>query len=420
VIKTALLLAILLTGCVHRIAFAGEFYLAKFETIQRSESFSYWQIKQSDKCMGLIDLRPDGTVDTGYAFAEYSELVTDPDFIYLGDSVNAVIPDIGDVLGVDFPSPTKVRGLIYLILTTLNNDAVCSPALPDTKGNIDIFMSGKKIHSRKIDPATSPEWVNIRKQMRKDYRKVSKKNKILARKMLQVWKEKHGVTDTDQFIPDDMEKVTPLPHNTTLTESFDQVDSGTVGPDLTWIEIAQSTPGSATVSNQLVTSSSFSNSSVGHTDVLSSSDNYSSIDVISETAGCTANVIVRWDGGDTSASYYVAEVEDGSTTLKIYSCDVNTWSTILNTTITAPSYTFNLKLTVDGTSLEAFIDDVSVGTVTDSDHTVGIQCGVGSFDNSFSSPTLTMDNFESGDMAEDAPAVTFTIYNALISNANIA
>jgi hypothetical protein len=416
-IKILLLLAILLTGCVHRIAFAGEFYLAKIDFIDREQGLDYWAIRYADKNISRIDLRPNQ--NEGYAFAEYSELIDDPEFIYLGDSEDAIIPDIGNALGATFPPNTKVRGMLYLILTTLNNDMVCPPLMPDTKMDMKIIFRNKVIKSKKLRPEIDPEWPNIQKQLKKNYRQLRKQDKTLARKWLMVQKEKYKVTNTDQFIPDDLPKVTPLPHNTTLTESFDQVDSSTVGPDLTWVDI-EITQEAETISNQFVSTSNWGNQNlIGHSDSLSSDDHYSKITMVSGTGASFASVLVRWNGSTSAEFYYGFLVDEGATTCSLYRGQAGFYD-LATPTITAPEYPFELKLTVDGSALTAYVDDVEVASATDTNLTGQVLTGIGSYDDqTFAAPTITMDNFSSGDLA-DAPSVAFTIYNALISNANIA
>jgi hypothetical protein len=408
-VKTLLIL--FLTTC----CLGGEFYLAKYEFIERENAFDYWTVKYADKNLGRIDLRPNP--NEGYAFAEYSELIDDPDFIYLGNSEDALIPDVGDVLGVTFPPHTKVRGMIYYILTTLNNDKVCPPIMPDKDMNLKIKVGKKLIKQKKIRPEIDPEWVNIRKQTQKNYRKMYKRDKTHARKWLMTRKEKYKVADTDQFIPDDLPKVKPLPHSTILIETFDQADSPTLGPVLTWEEVVY-TGGVATVSNQLVSIASYGNQNLtAPTNIISSSDHYAKITSISETESSYTLLILRWNGGTAQTIYYALLVIEGSTWLGFYKF-TDAFYEIATDTITAPSYPFDLKFTVDGTTLTAYIDDVEVSSTTDTQLT-GTRVGVGSGDNVSGLPELTMDNFETGGILDAATVLTPLIYNSTISNATI-
>jgi hypothetical protein len=400
-IKTVLALTLLLTGCQFNYAFGGEFYLAKYEFIERENGFDYWTVKYKDKSLGHFDLNALGKPNQGYVFAEYTELIDDPEFIYLGNSLGAYIPDIGDVLGVTFPPRTKVRGMIYYILTTLNNDAVCPPIMPGQDMNLKIIMGNKIIKQKKIRPGIDPEWVNIRKQMQKDYRTLQKRDKTHARKWLMVQKDKYRVTDTDQFIPDDLPKVKPLPHNTVITESFDQVDSSTVGPDLTWVDI-EITGEAETVSNRLVSTSDFGNQNIiGPTDVISDTDHYVKITSISETAGTYTLLLTRWNGSTSFEIYYVLFLQEGSTWLGFYKM-TDSFYEIATDTITAPSYPFDAKFTVEGTALTAYVDDVEVSSTTDSSITAETLTGVGSGDNDTGAPELTMDDFEAGGLTAAA------------------
>jgi len=184
------------------------------------------------------------------------------------------------------------------------------------------------------------------------------------------------------------------------TDNFNKADANPIGGNWTTV------PGEAAlkiVSSQCVQSLSGANRNAAYWNADSfNNDQYSKIKIVSLGTLNTVGPLVRVS--PSAETFY--RVVTSTTTITISKCIVGSFTNI-GTTI---SYTFatgdTLKLAVVGTTLEVFVNDVSVGTRTDSDIASG-SAGI------YSRGDGVVDDWEGGNVAAGGSAIPVFMHHYL-------
>lgn len=192
--------------------------------------------------------------DLAIATPGYTQIATDPNETLNTSRRNTIRNALGLPSAI---SSTRLVDIAYELMTLHSDIAsgvICPTPLPSHRATLDFSFAGVTRSTPFSD--TLPEWANIQKVLWANYRHYRDEQAAgrlpldFHRRVLTVWMENYKISDFTKFIPSDLPKTeTPLPHNTTHTENFDQADSSTVGPNLTWTELAGGNW--TTVSNQL-------------------------------------------------------------------------------------------------------------------------------------------------------------------------
>lgn len=187
----------------------------------------------------------------------------------------------------------------------------------------------------------------------------------------------------------------------TVTESFNQADSTTLGPDLTWTETGGNLQ---TVSNEVQPVNAANTqepTELARADSdLDGADHYAEA-VCSATAGSgnrVAGVCVRYASAADSCYWAGINSDKG---IRIFRRVTGTNTQIAEDAgVDYSGADHTIRLEVEGTALTMYIDDVEVLSATDSTLTSGVRCGIGCGSNV--ADRVSIDAFEAGDLAAAA------------------
>lgn len=371
------------------------YYLGPYEWVDES-----WQPPATT--VGAIDLRNLTHMGTPVAqdgvgfFATTGLLDVSYDLLGQGDlrdiNSSSAMKVIWDgVLGYT-PNGDKLVDLLYDHLT-LGSDplgaAASKPLLPGN-GLLVLHLGGHSIvKATQFRLGHSPESNQVISVLQEDYRKIRQGTMgggIPAnqhRRVLDFWGEKYRVKNPHQiFIPNDLPVELPIPHSTSISENFDGADNAAIGKQLTWVEPTTGAfwdnfsstgrcldPGSETNENRAC----YANSA------LSGADQECSIDIVvlENVSASQAGPACR--RSNSAVTYYFARLAINSTPSfnvtieKVVTGTKTLIGTVGTVTMTLPD---TVKLTVSGSSLEAFFNDVSESTATDTAITGNLFCGL--------------------------------------------
>ena len=258
-------------------------------------------------------------------------------------------------------------------------DTRCRPLLPDMRRRMRLHM-GRASRARVFD-ANSEFAAPVLQVLREDYRAL--RAEVMAGRMregqhlrvLKMWGEKFRIPNPeDVFVPGDLPKEAPLPHETTITESFNTgTSTTTLGPDLSWTEID---------GNLEIVSDRFR--PVGSTGIcgaraesdLSGPDQYAQVDIYetTRTAGQYVGTLARKDSTGT-LTYYLA-IQNGGVTGSTLKCVANSFTAIGTNTTDTWSDGAPMKLECSGSAIQRYYNGASRNTATDTAITTGVRCGI--------------------------------------------
>lgn len=401
--------------------FTDHYYLGQWEWNQPEKGFSSWRSPHSDKVTGCIDLRSmsqqsiPGGVPQGYAIFAYLETINDPTMTYLGDSNSLSIDDnalveLQNKLGTKNPIiATSPHDLIYELLTVHadpKGETANGPLMPDSDLNMRVHLGRNgKIKESKLIPQVSPEWPIVLTAIHEGYKKLIVNDPDnMSPKVLDFWEKQYKI-DYKTFIPEGYPIIDSVPHETTITESFDKADSSTLGPDLSWTELQNDF---TIVSNK---ANYVTNNTAGYAradSALSSDNHYAQVVINFSGAFSYPGVMGRKDSSSTLTFYWALIHPD---TNYNYGKTVAGVGTNFGSTRAADSAgTHTLKIEMNGSLINAYMDSVAVdgGTTDPTPITGNLYTGIAQFYWLVGS-TATWDNFIASDLG--AAAAT-TYYNA--------
>ena len=187
------------------------------------------------------------------------------------------------------------------------------------------------------------------------------------RKVLGNWVNKYSTDDHTRFIPDDLPDEQPLRPSTIITDDFNRIDAGDLGGNWT-----DHNTGFTIISNQAETTSNGETQYTGSS--LSSDDHFCQVASVNHNSDDKYECHARM--ADDDNTYLLLFRPQAGTDIRRIRKEVTTTQTTLCSSSGEWSAGAVWKLEVDGSALEAFEDDVSICTTTDTDLTGQLQCGL--------------------------------------------
>lgn len=384
-----------------------------------------------DGVTGGIDLRTPAEMAQSGGVAPMRALFVTPDAVMLPVPAVQIASDPEETLspaalavlrtmaGVATSDETKLDRLVWELLThrgDLTGARLAPTLMPTAAGRLELHFAG---HTRRepIDFG-SPTWTVLQQRFHAQYR--TYRTRALAgamptnfhRSVLTVWCEKFRLDPSREaswarFIPNDLQRESPLPHNTTLTESFNTADSATLGPDLAWTEYSVNggAPSSSdefeVVSNACACDQA---RSVGSTAVegsdLSSDDHYAQLSITAIASGAT-NVQIgpccrHSSNGLEIYGARALQINDTYEVFKIVSGTFTGLDSAAAITISAPQ---TAKVQASGSTLTAHYDGVQTHNFTDTAITTHTRAGIFAFNNNVNTTDCKCDAWQAEDVA---------------------
>ncbi len=285
------------------------------------------------------------------------------------------------------------------------------PLQPNTRGRIRIGLetgAGEILNRRfrLTDPGAN-RTVDLMQRTYREIRERARSGDFIGprgadgeahRRFLTAFQEKTGIDNPeDVFIPGDLPREERLPRETTHTESFNQADSSTLGPDLTWTEQSGSWD---TVSNEVRHLGGADGFARADADV-SGNDNYGQIDIVTLSSGKALGSTCRMSSSaiDGYGCYVFVGV------LYLFSVSGGTRSAQGNSSCTE-SYPNPCYVEIDGNALECSFNGTTVTKDPITTHSSGTRGGIFAYWNT----TVQGDNFEVADLGGAPSGPSPTLY----------
>lgn len=190
---------------------------------------------------------------------------------------------------------------------------------------------------------------------------------------------------------------------TLITESFNQPDSTTLGPDLAWTEV---TGDLRTASNTCRVAALDSGSAARANTELDSADHYSEVVITAMPSNNQGNVRVLARCDPSAQTWYEA-VLDGTGTVWLRRTSAGSTTDLVSSTnigtVTAP---VTLRVECEGTTIRAVVDGTTRLTATDGTISGNKRCGLRIFRSSAINGSIDhvqIDSFEAGVISSAAP-----------------
>lgn len=370
--------------------------------------------------VGLIDLR----TLPGHAGATHGFFATPDDATLSGDllgegHIASLAPDNRAAQAWRNATGVAPRGahLLDWLEYTLTEaadptgDTGVKPLVPTTRGNLDIHLGGHSLVRRRQFDLTAAHAAPVLDMLRREYaehRERARAGQVRGpngidpehhRRVLDVWARKYRVDNPeDVFIPRGLPREGRLPHQTSYTESFDQDDSSTVGPDLTWNELVGAW---ATNTNELeCVEATARDKHIRAEHDMSGSDNEAEITWESVSTGSgthhSCGACCRYSSSATTC--YVAWLYNTGTDVYISKIVAGTRTNLSNVSWT-PSLPDTIKAEADGTTIKSYLNSSEQDSVTDSAISAGTRGGVFATSSLPSGAAWRADDFSMADLA---------------------
>jgi len=299
------------------------------------------------------------------------------------------------------------------------------PLVPTMGGNLELWMPGhSRVKSERFAWGVHRHTDKLQTMLRKEFDglmiaagKGELKDDKHHLRILDAYCDKYRVADWKEFVDPKSKKDVPgrIKHETTITESFNTADSGTLGPDLTWTEVL-GTWGIVSNKAEFAASQAILGSARAESD-LSSSDHYAACDITYlDVANSNAQVRALARFNSSAATYYSSGPQynnsSGGTarhyTVKI----VSGMSTTLfgPTGFTLPSLPVEIRTECNGSTISAHRGGSSVQSLTDTSITGNVRCGIGAVT---PGTAVNLDDFEAADLAAPPAGNSFPFHGCL-------
>ena len=201
---------------------------------------------------------------------------------------------------------------------------------------------------------------------------------VLYRRMLTALSEKYRMTPREMLDLWGEAQVEPLPHSTTITESFNVANQDALGPDLSWTEMDASDWDVVSNAAELITNATTNNSPARADTDLATDDHYAEATLLAQAGAGTRNggVIARKDSTTTLTYYHFDVLPQASNAWRTFRRSTGTFTAIgVDTAVSWVSGDV-IKGQADGSSIQRFKNGVSQDTVTDSIITGNLRSGI--------------------------------------------
>ena len=271
--------------------------------------------------------------------------------------------------------------------------------MPKRDLTMEIHLGGYSvIESKKLIPQVSPEWTQVRAVLQEDYRRIKNEGSDQHRRVLSALQEKYAV-DYREFIPSNLPIESPLPHHTTINENWNCVNSDSLTCQLTWTEIESDLD---IVTNAVEKGIVDANWAFARADTdLATADHYSQATILNlVSTNIVSRALMARKDGTATLTFYLADL--------VFQTSAHSWRTFrrvagtftaIGTDKTTPAPAANdiLKIEVNGSTIRRLINGVENDSVTDTNITGNLRCGVGIYEDAgVVSPRL--DDFEAADL----------------------
>lgn len=296
-----------------------------------------------------IDLRPDVTVQSGFALLALPIQDDAPQRRYLGEALDEVAATVKQQiearLGITLEA-TTLRDMIAELLLVHGGVGRWKLLRPTRRGRYEINLGGR-IYERAV-----------------------------------------------------------LSGGATITESFDQADNTVIGPDLAWTEL---TGNSQTLSNKWGTGATATVYDARADVNLDSDDQYAQglVDLES-SANATDNfvgVIARQREVDTTRTHYGYRYRSGTSGVRreLYRRAAGTATSLAGPNASSVALNDLIRLECNGSTITGKLNGATEEEVTDTNVTGNLRCGVTGQRGTASAPIPKLDTWQAGDLVE-APA----------------
>jgi hypothetical protein len=351
-------------------------------------------------------------------FFAVNGIITDSAYAFLGSGDCREIVATPIMRGV-FQSLTGYRPggdhLVDLLwdLLTAGGDPdggdCCLPLLPGALGRrpwLELHLGGHGcLRAEPFKWGVHPHRPKVQRLLRKHFEELHAAAQVGQlrdaqhhRRVLDFWCERYDVDDWREFVAPKLWAHVPgrLKHDTTITESFNKADSGTLGPDLTWTELN----GNIDIVSNKAQSTTLGSFVAARADSdLSGTDQYAQavVNASEETATAQVGCLCRKTSGATS-TFYWADGEFDTNLVRLLKRVSGT-----NTTLGTSSKTLTagtpgtVKVEAVGSAIKAYWNSSQEVSVTDTSITTGTRCGVRGL--KITSGNVTWDDFEAADVS---------------------
>lgn len=405
------------------------YYLGPYQWIDNS-----WQPPATT--VGSIDLRNLSHMGTPIVqdgvgfFATTGLLDASYDLLGQGDlrdikSTGAMKSMWDSILGYN-PNGDKLVDLLYNQLTAgadPTGAAACRPLMP-ARGNLSVLLQGHSVvKATQFRFGHSPESNKVISVLQEDYREI--RDLVIGgslptdhhRKVLDFWGEQYRIKDPHLlFIPSGLPVETPLPHSTSISENFDGADNAVLGKQLTWVEPGVGADWDNFNSHARVLENGASEDarSTYADSALSSADQQCEMTSVNQSDALLTMGGVICRRSNTVVTYYLARFDVITPDDKIFLNKIVTGTlTVLGSVIlVVASIPDTIKITVAGSSLEAFFNGVSKSALTDTSITGNLFCGLYGRGDGTTPPEF--DDWSAEDFIAPSPAGAFALLMGLL------
>jgi len=371
--------------------------------------------------VGMVDLRrlPDQATPAREAEAAFlaSAKPLDDSYHALGRGdlrelrVDARLLDLWESVTAYRPAGELLVELLVDQLTAgadPTGDAAVMPLVPTVAGNLDVHLGGhSRIYRRRFRWGADPHTERLRDLLHRQMRAhdqaeaAGREPPGHPRRVLDYWLAKYRLRKSDwrELVPADLRRRQPgpLPHETTITESWNGSDSSTFGVDQTWVHFWSSGSNMDTKDNagyDDMNPVSTEGLAYISSAALSSDDHYvehkSKLGRVTE--GQYTGACVRFDA--TNVEFYYQKAKSYNNVYKrVGGADTR----IARTNITDFSVDtwYPLKIQADGSTIESWADGGGDASATDTALSGSVRVGV----RSKGYGGCYWDDFEAADLA---------------------
>jgi hypothetical protein len=383
---------------------------------------SFWRLPSS--VVGAVDLRPIPNQATpitpgGFAFVaslQPVDVLVSRSLHFADEDVTGGMQDAWEAETGYRPQGAKLVDLLFDQLTNGSDpDGVTGPKplMAGVDQMLRLFVGGHSEVKRQRFSVleNTPHADRVRTLLQRDYERYHAQDSDHARRVLDFWCEKYRLDKQDKsqwqrLIPQRLRAGHRglLPHSTTITESFNTGNGGTLGPDLTWGEFTNDFAGNASTSTSSfdIAGNTAQAAAIGvlclaraESD-LSGDDHYAQgvLADIETDANYQLGPACRFEVGTGDNSLYFARALQVNDTLALSKL-VNGTLTDMGTPISqAPANTATVKVSADGSTIKSYYNGAEKQSETDTSITGNLRCGIFGFTSG-----AKIDTFEAADIA---------------------
>lgn len=407
------------------------YYLGPYEQRPVTPDLMAWEMPVGAVC-GL-DFRSNADIDTPgvalFAMPDDRPLGADYRLIGQGD-IRDIVPR-GGARGV-FASALKVPAVtgdrlvewVWDALTVRadpTGDARSRPIVPSSRGRMRLVLAGHGEVMAKRFTVGMPEAAPVVDMLQRQHRRNRQaalagelKDAVHHRRILDYWGKKFGVSaPEDVFIPGDVPKERPVPHETTITESFNTADSDTLGPDLSWTELQGDFDIVSNVAELQSIAGSYGGIARADSD-LSSDDHYVESTIHSNGAATFRFLMqIARKNSSTTLTYYIAYYRYSANNCQIYRSSSGSLTSVVGPTsrTLTDGTAYTARLTCDGSTISQSVDGTSVHSQTDATITGNVRCGIGGYQAAPGGINAYHDAFTAADLAAGPASAVPVLYH---------